>query len=105
MSEPPAPTVATPIANVIAETRTMSMPTSSAPCGFTAAALIARPLQLRARNSHSPARTTTASPQAYTCAFGSTMSETWKDWVKYGGGGGGGGGAPHGPPPAPPTRG
>src|SRR4051794_23929244 len=63
----------------------MSIPTSSAPPGFTAAALIARPVQLRARNNHRQASTTTASPQANTCAFGSTIPEMWNDSLKYDG--------------------
>src|SRR4051812_46601007 len=61
-------------------------PTSRAPCGLTALARIARPVQVRVRNSHRPTSTPIATRQPYTCAFGKNSSPARKDWLKYGGG-------------------
>ena len=51
--EPPAPALATPTANVSADTDATFTPTSSAPCGLTALARIARPSQVRVRTRYS----------------------------------------------------
>src|SRR3954452_14264817 len=85
MIEPPAPVVATPIANVVVATAATFTPTSRAPSGFTALARIARPVHVRERNIHRATSTPIATRQPYTCALGRNSSPTVNDWLKYGG--------------------
>jgi hypothetical protein len=82
MSEPPAPVVATPIANVSAATAAVSTPMSCAPAGFCDAARIARPSQVRVSSSQRSASTTIAVAQAYSRAVFTKIGPTLNDSLK-----------------------
>ena len=59
-----------------------STPMSRAPSGFSAAAVMAWPSQVRLRPSWSSAVTATASRQAYSCARGIVTEPRVKAWLK-----------------------
>jgi len=59
-----------------------STPMSRAPSGFSAAAVMEWPSQVRLRPSWSTAVTATARRQAYSCAFGTVTEPILNAWLK-----------------------